>query len=50
MRKQDPSTWPQAYDIEEHLVNPEVLECFTDRIASAIGQLAGRDRDYLPDG
>jgi hypothetical protein len=25
IREADPSTWPQAYDIEEHLNNPEVL-------------------------
>jgi hypothetical protein len=41
IRKSDPSTWPERYDIEEHLRNPEVLECFTDRIANAIGQLVG---------
>lgn len=44
IRKSDPSTWPERYDIEEHLRNPEVLECFTDRIANAIGQLVGYDR------
>jgi hypothetical protein len=44
IRKADPSTWPQAYDIEEHLISPVVLDCFTDRIASAIGQLAGPGR------
>jgi ectoine hydroxylase-related dioxygenase (phytanoyl-CoA dioxygenase family) len=44
IRKSDPSTWPDRYDIEEHLVNAEVLECFTDRLARAIGQLVGHDR------
>jgi hypothetical protein len=40
----DPSTWPASYDIEEHLNDAAVLECFTDRVASAIGQLVGPDR------
>jgi hypothetical protein len=40
----DPSTWPEKYDIEEHLRTPAVLGCFTDRIASAIGQLVGPGR------
>jgi hypothetical protein len=40
----DPSTWPAKYDIEEHLTNPEVLSCFTDRLASAIEQLVGPGR------
>jgi len=44
IRKSDPSTWPDRYDIEEHLVSPEVLECFTDRLDGAIRQLVGHDR------
>jgi hypothetical protein len=40
----DPATWPQAYDIEEHLDTPEVLACFTDRLAAAVVQLVGRNR------
>src|SRR5712664_281950 len=44
IRKSDPSTWPEKYDIEEHLCNPEILECFTDRIDSAIVQLVGPGR------
>lgn len=44
IRKSDPSTWPDRYDIEEHLNSAEVLECFTDRIAHAIEQLVGRGR------
>lgn len=42
--EQDPSTWPPAYDIEEHLDEPEVLECFTDRLAMGIEQLLGAGR------
>ncbi|MBO3749483.1 phytanoyl-CoA dioxygenase family protein [Streptosporangiaceae bacterium NEAU-GS5] len=41
IRRSDPSTWPERYDIAEHLRNAEVLECFTDRLADAIGQLVG---------
>jgi hypothetical protein len=44
IRATDPSTWPEAYDIEEHLTNPEVLACFTDRLASGIEQLTGPNR------
>jgi len=44
IRESDPSTWPDKYDIEEHLSNPEVLDCFTDRIADAIEQLTGPGR------
>jgi hypothetical protein len=44
IRKNAPSTWPQAYDIEEHLNNAEVLACFTDRLAAAIEQLVGPGR------
>ena len=40
----DPSTWPPAYDIEEHLDAPEVLDCFTDKLASAIEELLGPGR------
>ena len=44
IREADPSTWPQAYDIEEHLNNPEVLACFSDRLAAAVEQLLGPNR------
>jgi hypothetical protein len=44
IRESDPATWPERYDIEEHLISPAVLACFTDRIAAAIGQLVGPDR------
>jgi hypothetical protein len=44
IRKSDPSTWPERYDIEEHLRNPEILECFTNRISNAISQLVGHGR------
>jgi hypothetical protein len=44
IRQNDPSTWPAAYDIEEHLTDPEVLACFTDRLASAVTQLTGPGR------
>jgi hypothetical protein len=40
----DERTWPVAYDIEEHLNDPAVLLCFTDRLAAAIEQLVGRGR------
>ena len=44
IRQDDPSTWPPAYDIEEHLTTPEVLACFTDRLAAAVEQLVGPGR------
>jgi hypothetical protein len=44
IREDDPSTWPEAYDIEEHLDAPEALACFTDRLAEAIEELVGRGR------
>lgn len=39
-----PSTWPPAYDIEEHLTDPVVIACFTDRLATAIDELVGVGR------
>jgi hypothetical protein len=44
IREDDPSTWPEAYDIEEHLAAPEVLACFTDRLARGIEELVGPGR------
>lgn len=44
IRRDDPSTWPGVYDIEERLANPEVLACFTDRLAAGVEQLVGRNR------
>ena len=44
IREADPSTWPEGYDIEEHLTDPEVLACFTDRLAAAVEQLLGPKR------
>jgi hypothetical protein len=44
IREDDPATWPEAYDIEEHLTHPAVLECFTDRLAAAVEQLTGPGR------
>jgi len=44
IRETDPSTWPPAYDIEEILTEPEVVGCFTDRLAEAVGELLGPDR------
>jgi hypothetical protein len=44
IRETDPSTWPAHYDIEEHLTDPEVLACFTDRLAAAVEQLLGAGR------
>jgi hypothetical protein len=40
----DPSTWPPAYDIEEVRRDPEIVACFTDRVADAVGDLLGHDR------
>jgi hypothetical protein len=40
----DESNWPPACDIEERLDVPAVLDCFTDRLAAAIGQLVGAGR------
>ena len=42
--RDDPTTWPPAYDIEEHLEAPAVLDCFTDRLARAIEELVGPGR------
>jgi hypothetical protein len=44
IRRNDRSSWPVAYDIEEHLAAPEVLACFTDRLAGGVKQLLGPDR------
>lgn len=42
--RDDPSTWPHAYDIEERLQAPEVLDCFTDTLVAAIEDLLGPGR------
>ena len=39
--RHDRRTWPEFFDIEEHLGQPEVLECFTDRVAGAVVDLLG---------
>jgi hypothetical protein len=39
--RDDPSTWPDVYDIEERLGEPAVLDCFTDRLADAVIALVG---------
>jgi hypothetical protein len=44
IRQADPSSWPHLYDIEEHLRDPEVIECFSDRLAAGIEQLVGPGR------
>jgi hypothetical protein len=44
IREDDPASWPQSYDIEEHLTDPEVLACFSDRLAAAVTQLLGPGR------
>jgi hypothetical protein len=44
IHRDDPTSWPHAYDIEEHLADPAVLACFSDRLACGIEQLLGRDR------
>jgi hypothetical protein len=46
IRRGDASTWPPAYDVEEHLTNPEVLACFNDHVAAAVEQLVGPGRWY----
>lgn len=40
----DPNTWPPCYDIEERLSVPDVLDCFTDRLVTAIEELLGPGR------
>jgi hypothetical protein len=40
----DPATWPPAFDIEQHVDHPSVLDCFTDRLAAAIEELVGVGR------
>jgi hypothetical protein len=44
IRESDPSTWPPNYDIEEHLDDPAVAACFSDRLANAIEQIVGAGR------
>ena len=44
VRRDDPQTWPELCDIEEQVHAPEVLACFTDRLAGAIEQLLGPGR------
>jgi hypothetical protein len=44
IKRWDPATWPDSYDIEEHLPSPEVLACFNDSVAAAVEQLVGRGR------
>jgi hypothetical protein len=42
--RDDPATWPEAYDIEEHLDHPAVRATFTDRLARAVEDLVGVGR------
>ena len=44
IRREDPSTWPEFYNLEEHLRQPEVVASFTDRLAAGIEQLEGPGR------
>jgi len=44
IREFDPQTWPSDYDIEEHLSDPEICACYTDRLAAAVEQLLGPGR------
>jgi hypothetical protein len=44
IRRDDPGTWPSAYDIQERLMVPEILDCFTDSLAEAIEALVGPGR------
>jgi hypothetical protein len=37
--RDDPATWPDVYVIEEQINQPEVLDCFTDRLAGAVIEL-----------
>jgi hypothetical protein len=46
IREADPATWPESYDIEEHLTDREVLACFTDQVAAGVSQLLGASRWY----
>ena len=46
IRRSDPTTWPQSYDIGEQLTTPEVLACFNDNVAAAVEQLVGPGRWY----
>jgi hypothetical protein len=42
--RNDPATWPEAYDIEERLDHPLVRACFPDRLGRAIEDLVGAGR------
>lgn len=42
--RDNPATWPEAYDIEEHLDEPAVRATFTDRLARAVEDLVGAGR------
>jgi hypothetical protein len=44
IRRDEPETWPELCDIQEQVDTPEVLACFTDRLACAIEQLLGPGR------
>jgi hypothetical protein len=44
IRRSDPATWPDCYDIEEQLWDPQVVSCFSDPVASAVEQLVGPGR------
>jgi hypothetical protein len=44
IRREDPATWPPAFDIEERLTAPEILGCFTDSLAEAIEAITGPGR------
>jgi hypothetical protein len=44
IRRDDPGTWPELYDVEEQVHAPDVLACFTGRLAAAIEQLLGPAR------
>jgi hypothetical protein len=44
VREEDPSTWPDFFNVEEHLWEPDVIASFSDRLCAAIAQLVGPDR------
>jgi hypothetical protein len=44
IRRYEPITWPDSYDIEEQLWEPQVVGCFSDPIGSAVEQLVGPGR------
>lgn len=45
IRRDDPTTWPPAYDVEQSLdAAPQIIDCFTPVIGDAIERLVGAGR------